>query len=152
MLNSLLFGKHSLKASEKLVNTAVAFALKITNIKLVLFIFTVLTGYQFYSEPSLSWATLFFSCIVTPIWEELFFRKAPLDIAIAADKKKYLIPAIILSSAIFGIMHGNGIFSIMLQGVGGAILSVLYVKNGQDIKYNILAHALWNLAAALAFI
>lgn len=90
----------------------------------------------------------FFSCILAPLWEELAFRHAPIQIAKGLYKAldvDFTIPIVIISSAIFGWGHGHGPISILMQGVGGLVLSFVYIKNGYSYWSSVIVHFLWNL-------
>jgi membrane protease YdiL (CAAX protease family) len=101
--------------------------------------------FQVNSYQLLSWYEKFLkSCIFAPIWEELLFRYAPIEIARRAGEKKYLLPVIATSSIIFGLAH-YGVVSIFIQGIGGLIMSILYVKNGYSLTSSFVLHFLWNL-------
>src|SRR5690606_27784301 len=57
------------------------------------------------------------SCVLSPIWEEAVFRHAPLQITHKLKERfkfDITIPIILLSSIIFGIVHGNGNMSIIM--------------------------------------
>lgn len=89
---------------------------------------------------------IFFSyCIFPPLFEELLFRHVPIRFAKAAGEK-YIIPTIIFTSAIFGLVHGNGMYSVLIQGVGGFVLSCLYIKNNYSYWSTVTAHSLWNIS------
>lgn len=95
-----------------------------------------------------------FTCLIAPMWEELIYRWLPLMLTRKIHRHTghdYTIYAILLSSAVFGIGHNNGIYSILLQGVGGVILSYLFILNGYRYWYNVLAHALWNASILYLF-
>ncbi|MBI5152844.1 MAG: CPBP family intramembrane metalloprotease [Parcubacteria group bacterium] len=63
------------------------------------------------------------------LWEEIIFR-FPLDIiADICDKDGRILYAIIISSLMFGYLHG-GILYILFQGVFGFILCLLFLKSG----------------------
>lgn len=86
--------------------------------------------------------SFFLSCIVTPIWEECYYRLAPLTAA-SILHKKLVAPAVIFTSLWFGVDHGQGSVSILVQGVGGFALAWLYLKN-RSIVWPILFHMAWN--------
>jgi membrane protease YdiL (CAAX protease family) len=88
---------------------------------------------------------LFWACILAPVWEELAFRYAPLELS-----KKFegtLLPVVAISSILFGYQHG-GVGGIMIQGVLGAIFCWVYVKNGYSLLSSMTLHSLWNLFCA----
>lgn len=101
---------------------------------------------QFFFEPQYNHPILinvFYYLIIPPIFEEFLFRKYPLDIVKSYKKYDLLIPTIIFTSIIFGLMHGDAT-KILLQGVGGFFLACLYVKNGFSWWSSALVHFLWN--------
>jgi membrane protease YdiL (CAAX protease family) len=83
------------------------------------------------------------ACIIAPVWEELAFRFAPLQLAKGFDEKKFAPAMIVLSSCVFGIIHG-GVANIFVQGVAGVCLSCVYIKSNYSLWTNITLHALWN--------
>lgn len=93
--------------------------------------------------------TFFFTCLLAPLWEELAFRHGPLQIAKKAGEE-YVLPLVVISSAWFGWMHGNGSVSILIQGVTGFIIAMVYIKNGFHYWSGVFLHFLWNFF--LAFI
>lgn len=86
---------------------------------------------------------IFYPCILAPIWEEIAFRHAPIQIA-KGFGKKFVLPVVIIASALFGWGHNQGPNSIMMQGVMGFIFSWVYVKNRYSLTSSILTHSLWN--------
>lgn len=84
-----------------------------------------------------------FGCIVAAGWEELVFRFAPLEIAKRLDGG-FLIPIIIISSALFGWIH-NGVGGILIQGVMGAVFCWVYIKNGWSYWSSFALHSMWNM-------
>lgn len=88
-------------------------------------------------------ATFFFGCIWAPLWEELAFRFAPITLA-KHFGKEVIMPVIVLSSVLFGWGHGYGPISLLIQGVGGFLFSILYIKNNFSYWSTVTAHFLWN--------
>jgi membrane protease YdiL (CAAX protease family) len=86
----------------------------------------------------------FFSCIFAPLWEELVFRKGILDTGRCGSTQN-MISLMIISSAIFGWLHGYGAESIMKQGVMGLIFAWLYLKNGYSYWSTVIVHSAWNI-------
>ena len=95
------------------------------------------------------WELFFRCCIIAPLWEELAYRYAPLTIAKRLGEKKFIVPAILLSSIIFGYGHGS-VGNIFLQGIGGLMCCIVYVKNGYSLWSSLLLHFLWNCFFQLA--
>lgn len=89
-------------------------------------------------------------CIITPLWEEAAWRYAPIELAKELEIKlnlNVLLPFVVLSSAIFGWVHGPTIQTMIQQGAGGLILSWIYIKSGYRYWASVLAHFLWNSLA-----
>lgn len=85
------------------------------------------------------WVNLIFIAIIAPILEEIVFRKILC---------RHLLPlgegyAIVLSSVIFGLCHGNFFQFFYAFGVG-VILALIYVKTGKLI-HTITFHFIMNL-------
>jgi membrane protease YdiL (CAAX protease family) len=95
-------------------------------------------GYRFAHEGLI---LFFFSVILAPLWEELAFRVLPLHFT--RNNPKLLVPLVLLSSLIFGILHG-GPLSILIQGVSGFIMACVYIKNGYSYISSVIYHMLWN--------
>lgn len=53
----------------------------------------------------------------------------------------FILPVMLLSSVIFGVIHGN-VVNIMFQGVGGFIFAWLMMKGGYWPA--VMAHFMWN--------
>lgn len=86
--------------------------------------------------------SIFYSFIWAPIWEELAFRYAPLEVAKIIDKR-LILPVAVGISIFFGWIHHYNPESVLLQGVLGFILSVVYIRNG--LVWSILLHCIYNL-------
>lgn len=99
-------------------------------------------GNPYYTAPPLAYE-LFMACIFAPLWEELAFRHAP-GLLVKALGDKFLVPVMILSSAIFGWGHGHGPESVMRQGVMGFVFFYVYIKNGYSYWSSVVLHAAWN--------
>lgn len=96
------------------------------------------------TEPVSMFYIFFMMCICAPIWEEVAFRYGPIKLARVLGPAA-VMPTVVLSSIVFGWGHGNEVHSLLQQGVGGLILSWVYIKNGDSIKSSILLHFVWNL-------
>ncbi|WP_276955925.1 CPBP family intramembrane glutamic endopeptidase [Methanobrevibacter woesei] len=90
-------------------------------------------------------SSLISSIIIAPVFEELFFRGI-----ILSKLKTYFSPifAIILSSAIFAILHAPG--SIISAFVFGICMAILYLKSN-NIILPIVAHGFNNLCAEILY-
>ncbi len=86
--------------------------------------------------------SFFFSNLWAPLWEELVFRLAPIELARALGEKT-LLPIVIMSSYYFGFGHGHGPFSLLMQGAMGLTLCWVYLRNGYWSA--VLVHAMWNI-------
>lgn len=95
----------------------------------------------------------FLACIMAPLWEESIFRYFSIRFAQFCDaliKRAWmLLPMVLLSSIVFGILHGT-VFNILFQGVGGLIFCWLYLKNNNSFWSVVAAHGLWNLGVLAA--
>jgi len=89
-----------------------------------------------------------------PFAEEIAFRWFVCR-SCASDTSGNLIPGgkgagtVLLGSfLVFGVAHGAGYFSLMIQGVGGLWLAMLFFRNGPDLKTAyfscVAAHSLYN--------
>lgn len=91
----------------------------------------------------------FMSCLFAPLWEELAFRYVPITIARNAGHK-YILPIVVGSSIFFGVLHG-GVINILIQGVGGILMSYVYIKNGYCYWSSTAYHFLWNAMLVIGF-
>lgn len=96
-------------------------------------------------------SSVFFGCVMAPLWEDAVFRGAVISRtqALFPGDNRQLIYAIIVSSVVFGILHG-GVVNVLIQGVGGLFLSYVYLKNGNCILSAMIMHSLYNLVIILA--
>ena len=90
------------------------------------------------------WMLLLCTGILVPIMEEITFRYG-FQHYIA---KSNVLAAYILSSIIFGVMHGNPI-QIIYATIFGFILAFVYQKSG-NLWYPIIIHAVNNTASLIA--
>lgn len=97
---------------------------------------------------------VFYSVIIAPLWEELAFRVGPLmltrRIARGLNDNGILLAGVIISSAIFGWMHNDGANSILMQGVMGFVMALVYIRNGFNYWSSVIVHALWNYSIIFA--
>lgn len=91
-----------------------------------------------------SYFLLFFTCITAGITEELIFRGYLLPRLELLFKNK--IPAIIISSVLFGLLHiGYGtLLNVIGPIVIGLVFAIQYEKY-RNIKILIVCHFLWDL-------
>lgn len=86
----------------------------------------------------------FIMCVLAPLWEEICFRKAPIDVGKSLNLDKTALASLILAmSSVFALGHPLGILSIPVQGVFGLTTAWLYLKN-KNIWWSISFHSLWN--------
>lgn len=98
------------------------------------------TYVQTMSVPSL----LLFIGLLSPLAEELLFRKVMLGSMLKYGR----IKALIISGLFFGIMHGNP-FQFMYAFPLGIILGWIYVKSGENITASFLFHAAINTSSVI---
>lgn len=85
------------------------------------------------------WANILFLVILSPIFEEIFFRKLVIDRLLPYGE----LPAVILSGVTFGLIHGN--FNQFFYAVAiGMIFGLVYLRTG-NILYSIGMHMILNL-------
>lgn len=107
---------------------------------------------QFYTPYKHMFAIeFFFACIMAPLIEEIMFRHFPLRVIKATKKEELIVPTILFTSVVFGLMH-NGAVSIPIQGVFGLIASVVYLKNGYSYVSSVALHAMWNTSLLLGIL
>ncbi len=84
------------------------------------------------------WISFLFTVILTPIIEELVFRKALIDRAIVFGDRT----AIILSGLIFGLSHGN-FYQFFYAFALGCLFAYIYIRTGK-IRHTISFHMIVN--------
>lgn len=88
--------------------------------------------------------------------EEIFFRFAPLFVAVEMElSAKKLFVVVLVISAVFGICHGSA-QHILFQGIGGVIFSVVFLKCGamqgryfKALIASAVSHFLFNVAVII---
>jgi membrane protease YdiL (CAAX protease family) len=95
-------------------------------------------------KPSSLISGFIMACIVAPLWEEFVFRVGIVSITKYLPSV-FLIPIIIMSSALFGWLHGSPM-NVLFQGVIGRVIAGVYVKNGYCWKSAVALHSIWNTA------
>lgn len=93
---------------------------------------------------------LFYACTIAPLCEELVFRVAPLKF-ISAVAPKLLWTAVLMSSIIFGLVHGYGWHNVLNQGVTGFFFAVIYIRTNYNYWAAVAAHSIWNFMAFLVY-
>lgn len=89
------------------------------------------------------WINLIFVGILAPILEELVFRKLLCDRLLPLGEGY----AVVLSAAIFGLVHGN-FFQFFYAFALGAVFAFVYIKTGR-VRYSIVYHSLINLTGGV---
>ena len=80
------------------------------------------------------WGTFIFIVIVSPIIEEIVFRKILCNRLLALGERY----AVILSAACFALVHGN-LYQLFYAFTLGCFFSFVYVKTGK-LRYTVLYH------------
>lgn len=86
--------------------------------------------------------------ILSPIFEELFFRKFLLKKLLQRNRKNI---AIIISSICFALIHFETPYNLIPTFIFGVISSLIYI-NTQKIGYSILIHFLINLSLQILYV
>lgn len=90
-----------------------------------------------------------------PLLEEVLFRG--ICPALADEngrlRPKLLLIVLAVSFIGFGLVHGHGYISVMIQGVGGLLLTMLWYRNGPSMRSSyfsgVAAHSLYNISCVL---
>jgi membrane protease YdiL (CAAX protease family) len=85
----------------------------------------------------------FSALILAPIWEEYIFRHIPLKWVSSFNNKDYTWAVMVITSVIFGIVHG-GPSHIFIQGVVGLVSAWLYFKNDKSYWSCVVYHMSYN--------
>lgn len=134
-----LLGPPELSLVGRAKNVALGFLFSLLWVSLMIVFIT--TFHESSITPAVS--VFLYSCVLAPLWEEIAFRHGPLQLAKAAGDH-FVLPVAFISSAWFGWMHGAGVYSIMLQGVMGFVMAMVYIKNGFNYWSSVSLHFLWN--------
>jgi hypothetical protein len=89
------------------------------------------------------WLVLVFPVILTPIMEELLCRKILLTRLLPFGE----IPAILLSSIVFALLHGN-LFQFLYAFGIGLLFAWIYLRTGR-LGYCMLLHGILNAVGSL---
>lgn len=89
------------------------------------------------------WVNLLFVGILGPIFEEILFRKLLCDRLLPLGEGY----AVVLSAAIFSLIHGN-FFQIFYAFLVGLIFGFVYVKTGK-LRYSITYHMTLNIVSGV---
>lgn len=146
-----ILGEPSMKLSSKIKNITFAFVINVVWVLILMSFLRNLNTADLLMQVDEPEFVFFMACIWAPIWEEVAFRWFPITIANKFDKKfgmGLLWPLVIVSSLIFGWGHGNenwpAPIAILVQGVGGLIMSILYIKNNNSLVSSMVLHSMWN--------
>lgn len=85
------------------------------------------------------------TCCTYPIAEEIFFRKGIFNLL---DSEFHLIVSISLSSLLFAAIHYPNYSQMLVTGIGGVVLGLLYKKTSELI-YPIVFHISWNITVVI---
>lgn len=100
-------------------------------------------GLQVSSMSAPLWVNLVFLGIVTPVAEEIFYRKLVID-----RLRRYGdIPAILGAGLLFGLMHGN-FYQLFYATAVGCIFGCVYVYTGR-LRYTVGMHICINLVGGV---
>lgn len=92
----------------------------------------------------------FYKCVLTPFWEELWYRHVPFQITYKVNKftkQDFTFLALLLTSLNFAIDHfpRAGINAMLWQVAGGFMIGWLYVTTKKrPYLAAVLAHFTWN--------
>lgn len=139
-----LIGPPATRLVDKLKNITVTYTVIAIWIFFISMILHWVNGWQANSHIYDMKQYLFFACFLAPLWEELAFRYVPITFAKSLGKD-FILPAIVLSSIVFGWGHGAGIISLLIQGMMGFVLSLLYIKNNYSYWSSVIVHSAWNI-------
>ncbi|MEK7131884.1 MAG: CPBP family glutamic-type intramembrane protease [Patescibacteria group bacterium] len=93
--------------------------------------------------------------VVAPLLEEVVFRGICPAVSDDNGKLKPKLLFIVLGWSFigFGLAHGHGLFSLMVQGVGGLLLARLWFCNGPNMRESyfscVAAHSLYNISVVI---
>ncbi len=102
------------------------------------------SGYEFSNmlEQALDmplWMNVICMVVLAPVFEELIFRKLLMDRLLPYGE----LGAIIMTSLLFGAIHGN-FYQFFYAALLGALLAYVYLRSGK-LWVSMLLHALFNL-------
>lgn len=83
------------------------------------------------------------TCIISPLWEEVVYRYAPIEICKILNEK-LILPVVLAVSFLFGFGHEGDISNIYYQGVFGLALSYVYLNVKHPFTAVFLLHFTWN--------
>lgn len=87
--------------------------------------------------------TIFGVVVFGPIAEEIIFRKLVIDRTVQYGEKT----AIVFSSVLFGVMHGN-FYQLFYAFAIGLVFAYVYARSGK-IRYTIALHMIFNLVCGV---
>lgn len=127
----------------RIKNIFLAFVFLFVWVGIASFIYSYVYGGSLAQEIDFK-SALLGGCMITPLWEELYYRFVPISIGKALGQA-FILPAVVLSSISFGFAHGNPpLYHLLVQGVMGVVFSWVYIKNRYSYWSSVLLHSLWN--------
>jgi len=133
---------------EKASNIVIALGVGLIVILTFDFIFKVILGdmspLPHFSKEIPPFPLIFTALITAPIFEEMIFRYAPLELLKSTQifrENKWLI--VFLIGILFGWLHGN-YYNVYCQGVMGVAFGWVYIKNQMSYISAVVAHSLYN--------
>jgi membrane protease YdiL (CAAX protease family) len=90
------------------------------------------------------------AAIMAPLIEELIFRRGVVSLTKHLDSKIWMLPILIVSSTVFGWVHGSFI-NVYIQGAIGFCIAVVYVKNNYCYWSAVTLHAMWNAVLLITY-
>lgn len=101
---------------------------------------TVVSSVTFRTNNTALIYTIISTLFISPITEELFFRKFLIDGLI---KKQNIITTLIVSSTCFSLIHIETPNNLIPAFLGGLVMGYIYIKTNK-IGYSLLFHFLYN--------
>ena len=87
--------------------------------------------------------------VITPIYEELIFRKFTIDLLRKNGEMTYF-GIILFSGILFGLVHAYPISKVLFATLLGIASAIIYVITDFKIIYSILMHFVYNLVPIIA--
>ena len=87
--------------------------------------------------------------VITPIYEELIFRKFTIDLLRKNGEMTYF-GIILFSGILFGLVHAYPISKVLFATLLGIASAIIYVITDFKIIYSILMHFIYNLVPSIS--
>jgi membrane protease YdiL (CAAX protease family) len=132
---------------KKIKNIIFGYVLSLIWILFISYLYIILGHQEIVEESTLTdsfYYFIFIACVWAPLWEEALYRYGPITIAKNIGNQ-YVIPIVIMSSCLFGWAHGESHEGVLVQGVLGLILSMVYIRNNYSYLSSVILHSLYNL-------